>query len=142
MARAACRVRSADAAGLDAVIAADPVTDWANPNVVRASKGTVFSVPVASASTMEALAWISDHGLQIVAATPDASKLVTEADLTSPTVLAVGAEQAGLSADWLKRADIRVRIPMFGLADSLNVSTSAAIIAYEAVRQRLADGHR
>ena len=131
-----------DAAGLDAVIAADPVTDWANPNVVRASKGTVFSVPVASASTPEALAWISDHGLQIVAAAPDASQLVTEADLTSPTVIAVGAEQAGLSADWLKRADIRVRIPMFGLADSLNVSTSAAIIAYEAVRQRLADGHR
>ena len=66
-------LRTADAAGLDAVIAADPVTDWANPNVVRASKGTVFSVPVASASTPEALAWISDHGLQVVAATPTRS---------------------------------------------------------------------
>jgi len=131
-------LRTADAAGLDAVIAADPVTDWANPNVVRASKGTVFSVPVASASTQEALAWISDHGLQIVAATPDARQLVTEADLTGPTAIAVGAEQAGLSEEWLKRADVRVRIPMFGLADSLNVSTSAAIISYEAVRQRLA----
>ena len=135
-------LRTADAAGLDAVIAADPVTDWANPNVVRASKGTVFSVPVASASTPEVLAWISDHRLQVVAATPDAEQLVTEAQLTGPTVIAVGAEQAGLSAEWLKHADIRVRIPMFGLADSLNVSTSAAIIAYEAVRQRLANGHR
>ncbi len=132
--------RTADAAGLDAVIAADPVTDWANPNVVRASKGTVFSVPVASASTADALAWITDHGLQVVAATPDAEQPVTDADLTGPTVIAVGAEQAGLSAEWLKRADVRVRIPMFGLADSLNVSTSAAIICYEAVRQRLAAG--
>lgn len=131
-------LRTADAAGLDAVIAADPVTDWANPNVVRASKGTVFSVPVASASTPDTLAWISDHGLQIVAATPAAKQLVTGADLTGPTVIAVGAEQAGLSDEWLRRADVRVRIPMFGLADSLNVSTSAAIIAYEAVRQRLA----
>ncbi|MGO8956585.1 MAG: TrmH family RNA methyltransferase [Streptosporangiaceae bacterium] len=135
-------LRTADAAGLDAVIAADPVTDWANPNVVRASKGTVFSVPVASASTEEALAWITDHGLQIVAATPDAPHLVTEADLTVPAAIAVGAEQAGLPDEWLKRAGIRVRIPMFGLADSLNVSTSAAIISYEAVRQRLAAGQR
>jgi TrmH family RNA methyltransferase len=134
-------LRTADAAGLDAVIAADPVTDWANPNVVRASKGTVFSVPVASASTADALAWITDHGLQVVAATPDAEQPVTDADLTGPTVIAVGAEQTGLSAEWLKRADVRVRIPMFGLADSLNVSTSAAIICYEAVRQRLAAGH-
>ncbi len=135
-------LRTADAAGVDAVIAADPVTDWANPNVIRASKGTVFSVPVASASTPEALAWISDHGLQVVAATPTAHQLVTETDLTGPTAIAVGAEQAGLSAEWLKRADVTVRIPMFGLADSLNVSTSAAIISYEAVRQRLAAGPR
>ncbi len=134
-------LRTADAAGIDAVIAADPVTDWANPNVVRASKGTVFSVAVASASTQEALAWIGEHGLTIVAATPEARQLVTEADLTGPTVIAVGAEQAGLPDEWLKRADVRVRIPMFGLADSLNVSTSAAIISYEAVRQRLLAGH-
>jgi RNA methyltransferase, TrmH family len=130
-------LRTADAAGVAAVIAADPVTDWGNPNVVRASKGTVFSVPIASATGTEALAWIAAHGLQVVAATPDATVLVTEADLTGPTVLAVGAEQAGLPADWLERADVRVRIPMFGRADSLNVSISAAIITYEAVRQRL-----
>lgn len=133
-------LRTADAAGVGAVIAADPVTDWGNPNVVRASKGTLFSVPVASAPSAEVLAWIAGRGLQIVAATPDAPRLVTDADLTLPTVIAVGAEQAGLPADWLGRADVCVRIPMFGRADSLNVATSAAIITYEAVRQRLQGG--
>jgi len=130
-------LRTADAAGVAAVIAADPVTDWGNPNVVRASKGTVFSVPVASAPSGEVLAWVAARGLQIVAATPAATRLVTDADLTRPTAIAVGAEQAGLSDDWLERADVCVRIPMFGRADSLNVATSAAIITYEAVRQRL-----
>lgn len=130
-------LRTADAAGVAAVIAADPVTDWGNPNVVRASKGTVFAVPVASATSAEVLAWVEARGLQIVAATPDATALVTDADLTGPTVIAVGAEQAGLPADWVERASVRVRIPMFGRADSLNVSASAAILTYEAVRQRL-----
>ena len=130
-------LRTADAAGVAAVIAADPVTDWGNPNVVRASKGTVFSVPVASATTAEVLAWMTSHGLQMVAATPDARQLVTQVDLTGPTAIAVGAEKTGLSAEWLERADVRLRIPMFGRADSLNVSTSAAIITYEAVRQRM-----
>jgi RNA methyltransferase, TrmH family len=130
-------LRTADAAGVAAVIAADPVTDWGNPNVVRASKGTVFSVPVASGTSAEVLDWISAHGLQVVAATPDARQLITEADLTGPTAIAVGAEQTGLTTEWLDRADLRVRIPMFGRADSLNVSTSAAIITYEAVRQRM-----
>ncbi|HUC26075.1 MAG TPA: RNA methyltransferase [Streptosporangiaceae bacterium] len=133
-------LRTADAAAVAAVIAADPVTDWGNPNVVRASKGTVFSVPVASATTTEVLAWTAKYGLQIVAATPDATTLVTQTDLTGPTAVAVGAEQAGLPPEWLESAAIRVRIPMFGKADSLNVSTSAAIITYEAVRQRLQAG--
>jgi TrmH family RNA methyltransferase len=133
-------LRTADAAGVSAVIAADPVTDWGNPNVVRASKGALFSVPVASATGAEVLAWIAARSLQLVAATPDASTLVTDADLTGPTVIAVGAEQAGLPADWLERADVSVRIPMFGRADSLNVAASAAIITYEAVRQRLQAG--
>jgi len=133
-------LRTADAAGVAAVIAADPVTDWGNPNVVRASKGTVFSVPVASATTAEVLDWTEKHGLQIVAATPEATTLVTDTDLTGATAIAVGAEQTGLPPDWLDSASVRVRIPMFGKADSLNVSTSAAIIAYEAVRQRLQAG--
>jgi TrmH family RNA methyltransferase len=130
-------LRTADAAGVAAVVAADPVTDWGNPNVVRASKGTVFSVPVASGTSAEVLDWIETSGLQIVAAVPDARQLITETDLTGPTVIAVGAEQTGLPGQWQDRARARVRIPMFGQADSLNVSTSAAIITYEAVRQRM-----
>jgi TrmH family RNA methyltransferase len=134
-------LRTADAAGVAAVIAADPVTDWGNPNVVRASKGAVFSVPVASATSAQALDWIAGHGLRIVAATPDATTLVTDADLTGPTAIAVGAEQTGLGLEWLAHADESVRIPMFGKADSLNVSISAAIITYEAVRQRMQAAH-
>lgn len=130
-------LRTADAAGVAAVIAADPVTDWGNPNVVRASKGTIFSVPVASATGTEVLGWLKARGLQLVAAAPDAGRLITDSDLTGPTAIAVGAEQSGLPTEWLERADVTVRIPMFGRADSLNVSTSAAIITYEAVRQRL-----
>jgi len=133
-------LRTADAAGAAAVIAADPGTDWGNPNVVRASKGTIFSVPVASASTDAVLAWAAKHELRIVAATPEASQILSDADLTGPLAIAVGAEQTGLSTAWLERAEFQVRIPMFGLADSLNVSTSAAIITYEAVRQRLRVG--
>jgi RNA methyltransferase, TrmH family len=131
-------LRTADAAGVAAVIAADPATDWGNPNVVRASKGTVFSVRVASASSAEVLAWIADRSLKLVAAAPDGDVLLTDADLSGPTAIVVGSEARGLPADWLARADTRVRIPMFGRADSLNVATSAAILLYEAVRQRLA----
>jgi RNA methyltransferase, TrmH family len=131
-------LRTADAAGVAAVIAADPVTDWGNPNVVRASKGTVFSVPVASAPTTEVLAWTAERSLAVVAAAPDGEILMTEADLSGPTAIVVGSEAHGLPDVWLERAGLRVRIPMFGRADSLNVATSAAILLYEAVRQRLA----
>jgi RNA methyltransferase, TrmH family len=131
-------LRTADAAGVAAVIAADPVTDWGNPNVVRASKATVFSVPVASGTSADVLDWLAGRGLRVAAASPDAAELITEADFTGAVAIAVGAEQAGLDAQWLRRADVRVRIPMFGRADSLNVSTAAAIITYEAVRQRMA----
>ena len=88
----------------------------------------------------EVLDWVAARGLQLVAATPDAQQLASDTDLTGPTAIAVGAEQTGLPAPWLERADVRVRIPMFGRADSLNVSTSAAIVTYEAVRQRLRAG--
>jgi RNA methyltransferase, TrmH family len=131
-------LRTADAAGVAAVIAADPVTDWGNPNVVRASKGTVFSVPVASASTAEVLTWAAERSLTVVAAAPDGDVLLTEADMSGPTAIVVGSEARGLPDVWLERASTRVRIPMFGRADSLNVATSAAILVYEAVRQRLA----
>lgn len=130
-------LRTADAAGLAAVIAADPGTDWGNPNVVRASKGTVFSVPVASAASAEVLAWLAERSLALVAAAPDGGVLLTDADLSGPTAIVVGSEKHGAGATWLERADIRLRIPMFGRVDSLNVATSAAIVIYEAVRQRL-----
>jgi TrmH family RNA methyltransferase len=130
-------LRTADAAGVAAVIAAGPITDWGNPNLVRASKGTVFSVPVAAASTAETLAWLAEGDVTLVATTPHTDTLFTDVDLTGAVAIAVGAEKHGLSAELLAAAQVRARIPMFGRADSLNVATSAAIATYEAVRQRL-----
>ncbi|PZU40317.1 MAG: RNA methyltransferase [Arsenicicoccus sp.] len=129
-------LRTADAAGVDAVVAADPVTDWGNPNTVRASKGTVFSVPVAAASTEATLAWLEGHGIPLVAATPDTARVHTDVDYRGPVAIAVGTESTGLTEAILERAAHRVRIPMAGRVNSLNVATSAAIIVYEAVRQR------
>src|SRR5690606_26130985 len=131
-------LRTADAAGVDAVVAADPVTDWGNPNLVRASKGTVFSVPVVSDTTEHALAWLAEQGIPLVAATVDSDAEYTDVDYTGPVAIAVGAEKEGLSPRVQQAATHRVRIPMVGQANSLNVSTSAAIITYEAVRQRRA----
>lgn len=131
-------LRTADAAGVDAVIAADPVTDWGNPNLVRASKGTVFSVQVASDSTGASLDCLQVHGIPLVAATPDTQVEHTQVDYTGPVAVAVGAEKQGLSPEVRAAASHRVRIPMVGRANSLNVATSAAIILYEAVRQRRA----
>lgn len=133
-------LRSADAAKASAVIVCDRTTDVHNPNVVRASTGTLFSVPVAEAESGEALKWLKERGFRILAATPHAEKLHFEEDLTGNVALAVGAEQYGLTAAWMDNADIRVRIPMLGLADSLNVSAATTILVYEAVRQRLAAG--
>ncbi len=131
-------LRTADAVGADAVIAAAPITDWGNPNVVRASKGTVFAVPVAAADSVDVLSWAKAGGLRVVAATPDTDTLFTDVDFTGPSAIAVGSEKHGLSDEWLASADVLVRIPMAGLANSLNVATSAAIILYEALRQRRA----
>ncbi|MEP7192339.1 MAG: RNA methyltransferase [Actinomycetota bacterium] len=129
-------LRTADAAGVEAVLAVDPVTDWSNPNLVRASKGTVFSVPVASAGTPEALTWLSDHGIPLAATTPDTDLFYTDVDYTGPIAIAVGAEKYGLTEEILAAATYRIRIPMAGRANSLNVATSAAVVIYEAVRQR------
>ena len=129
-------LRTADAAGVDAVVAADPVTDWGNPNTVRASKGTVFSVPVASDSTPVTVEWLARHRIPLLAATPDTDTLHTDVDLTGPVAIAVGTEKEGLTEELMALAAHRVRIPMVGRADSLNVATSAAILLYEAVRQR------
>ncbi len=133
-------LRSADAAGAAAVIVCDRTTDIHNPNVVRASTGTMFSVPIVEASSEEALAYLKAHHFSILAATPHAEKLHSEVDLTGNVAIALGAEQYGLTAKWMDGADLRVRIPMLGMADSLNVSAAATILVYEAVRQRIAAG--
>jgi len=129
-------LRTADAAGVEAVVAADPVTDWGNPNLVRASKGTVFSVPVASDSTAVTLKWLSDNGIALAATTPDTDLDYTDVDYTGPIAIAVGAEKYGLTDEILAAAAYKIRIPMAGRANSLNVAASAAIVIYEAVRQR------
>lgn len=129
-------LRTADAAGVAAVIAADPVTDWGNPNLVRASKGTVFSVPVATTTTADMLAQARAAGITVLAATPDTELEHTDVDYTGPVAICVGTEKTGLTDELLAAADQRIRIPMQGKANSLNVATSAAIIVYEAVRQR------
>lgn len=131
-------LRTADAAGVAAVLAADPATDWGNPNIVRASKGTVFSLPVASATTGDILGALRRAGFRLVATTPDGDCELTDADLTGPVAIAVGAENVGLSDEMLAAAAVRLRIPMCGRVNSLNVATSGAVVVYEAVRQRAA----
>ncbi len=129
-------LRTADAAGANAVISVASVTDWGNPNVIRASKGAVFAVPVADTSQDELHAWLKDHNITIIAATPDTDIPFTEPDLTGGVALFVGSEKYGLSDFWLQHADVRVHIPMVGTVNSLNVATSGALLLYEAVRQR------
>lgn len=129
-------LRTADAAGIEAVVAVDPVTDWGNPNLVRASKGTVFSVPVASDSTAATLKWLSDNNIALAATTPDTDLDYTDLDYTGSIAIAVGAEKYGLTNEILAAAAYKIRIPMAGRANSLNVATSAAVVIYEAVRQR------
>ncbi len=129
-------LRSADAAGTDALIVCDPVTDLFNPNVVRASTGVLFSVPVVIASSEEVREWLRARGIRAVATTPSAAGLHTDTDLRGPLAIVMGSEQYGLSDYWLREADARVRIPMAGQADSLNVAMATIITLFEAVRQR------
>jgi TrmH family RNA methyltransferase len=129
-------LRTADGAGVDAVVAASPRTDLFNPNAIRASAGTMFTVPIAQAPTPQALAWLRDRGLRIVAARVDAERLYTETVLTGPLAVVLGTEADGLTDAWIADDSEPVRLPMLGVADSLNVSVSAAILLYEARRQR------
>ena len=129
-------LRTADAAGVDAVIAVDPTTDWSNPNVIRGSKGTVFTVPVASTTLGEFVPWARAHGIRLIATTPDTPTLHTDADLTGPVAIAVGTEKYGLTDAALAAADVAVRIPMAGKVNSLNAGVAAAVVVYEAARQR------
>jgi RNA methyltransferase, TrmH family len=133
--------RSADGAGADALIAASPRTDPFNPNAIRASAGTIFSIPIAAAPSPEVVAWLRERSIRIVAAMVDADELYTATDLTGPLAVAFGSEADGLTEVW-DAADIAaVRLPMRGTADSLNVSVSAAVVLYEARRQRDRKAH-
>ena len=129
-------LRGADAAGCHAVIVCDPVTDIFNPNVVRASTGVLFSVPLVVEESPRVRAWLREKGVRAVATTPAAATIYSAADLRGPLAVVMGSEQYGLSEFWLKEADLPVRIPMAGQADSLNVAMAAIITLFEAVRQR------
>jgi TrmH family RNA methyltransferase len=129
-------LRTADAAGVDAVLLCDPRVDAWNPNTVRASRGAIFSVPVIECENVSAWEWLKRKEIRVLAATPAADTLYTQANFRGPVALAVGTEDAGLTDFWLRHADVRVKIPMIGKVNSLNVSVSTALIVYEAVRQR------
>ncbi len=129
-------LRSADGAAVDAVVAASPRTDPFNPNAIRASAGTIFTVPLAAASTADVLPWLRERGVRIIAARVDGAERYADVDLTGPVALVVGAEAEGLGDAWSAGDVVAVRLPMLGVADSLNVSVTAAILFYEARRQR------
>jgi RNA methyltransferase, TrmH family len=129
-------LRSADGAGADALIAASPRTDVFNPNAIRASAGTIFSIPIAAASSPDVVGWLRERSIRVLAARVDADELYTAADLTGPLAIAFGSEADGLTEAWGAADIAAVRLPMRGIADSLNVSVSAAVVLYEARRQR------
>ncbi len=129
-------LRSADAAGVDAVLFCDPLTDLWNPNLIRASIGAVFTVPCVACSSAEAIAFLKARGIRILTAQLQDSSLYYDCDMTVGTALVMGTESTGLTDAWREAADAHIRIPMLGRLDSLNVSVSAAILLFEAVRQR------
>jgi TrmH family RNA methyltransferase len=129
-------LRSADGAGIDALIVVDGGTDLYNPNTIRASLGTIFNIPVCVAAADETLDWLRAHGMRIFAARLDAALDYTTANFTGPTAIVLGSEAAGLDAVWSADDVVPIRLPMLCIADSLNVSASAAVLFYEALRQR------
>ncbi len=131
-------LRIADGAGAGAVICTGAGADPGNANCLRASRGAAFTVPAVVAPVAETAAWLAARGVTILAATPEGGRPWDAVDLTGPVALVLGAEHEGLSPDWLAAAGDRVAIPMAGAGDSLNVATSAAVLLYEAVRQRRA----
>lgn len=129
-------LRTADAAKVDAVIICDPLTDIYNPNIIRSSVGCVFTNQVIACSTDETINWLKENGIKSYAAALTANKYYHEKDFTQPTAIVIGTEADGLTEKWLKGADEQIIIPMSGEIDSLNVSTSTAILVFEAMRQR------
>lgn len=133
-------IRTADGAGASAVIAADLRTDLYNPAAIRASLGTIFALPVVSADAASTLEFLRRHGVRIIAARVDGMMAYYEADMTGPVAIVLGSEAEGLSTLWKGDDITAVSIPMRGCADSLNVSVAAAVLLYEARRQRLVRG--
>jgi TrmH family RNA methyltransferase len=129
-------LRTADAAGLDAVIISDPQTDFYNPNVIRSSIGCVFTMPIASATSEETIAWLKKNNVAIYCTYLKASKPYHTIDFTTPSAIVMGTEATGLSDIWVKNSSSNIIIPMQGVIDSMNVSTAAAVVVFEAKRQR------
>ena len=130
-------LRSADAAGADAVIVCDPLTDLYNPNLIRASIGALFTVPTVAVSNAECIAFLKERGIKILTAQLQDSEFYYDMDMTCGTAIVMGTEATGLTDEWRRAADAHIRIPMCGQLDSLNVSVSAAVLLFEAVRQRM-----
>jgi len=129
-------LRSADAAKADAVIVCDALTDLYNPNLIRSSIGAIFTVPCVACSSEECIAFLKQRGIRILTAQLQDSSLYYDTDMRVPTAIVMGTESTGLTDQWRQAADAHIRIPMLGRLDSLNVSVSAAILLFEAVRQR------
>lgn len=131
-------LRSADAANATGVIVCDPLTDLYNPNLIRSSIGAIFTVPTVACTSEECIAFLKQHGIQILTAQLQDSHLYYDTPMSVPTAIVMGTESTGLTDVWREAADAHIRIPMMGQLDSLNVSVSAAILLFEAVRQRQA----
>ena len=129
-------LRSADAAGADAVIVCDPLTDLYNPNLIRSSLGGIFTVPCVATDSPSAIAWLKKQGIRILTAQLQDSVWYDDSDMKGGTAIVIGTESTGLTQQWREAADEHIRIPMLGRLDSLNASVSAAILLFEAVRQR------
>jgi len=130
-------MRTADAAGIDAVIVCDPLTDIYNPNAIRSGVGCIFTRQVTICTSREAIKWLTAHKIKIFAAALVEHALnYHQVDFRGPTAIVMGTEATGLSREWLEKSDAQIIIPMKGIADSMNVSTSAAVLVFEAVRQR------
>ena len=129
-------LRSADAAALDAVIICDPQTDVYNPNVIRSSVGGLFTVQTAICASKDAMDWLDENAVKSFAAELEASEFYQNIDFSGPSAIVMGTEAEGLTDTWLNYATQRIKIPMMGKIDSLNVSVSTAVLTFEAMRQR------
>ncbi|MBP7998547.1 MAG: RNA methyltransferase [Chloroflexi bacterium] len=129
-------LRTADAAGVSAILVCGEGTDIYNPNAIRASLGAIFTVPVIAAAAPTLRTWLQEQNLTLIATTPAATRPYTATDLRRPVAILMGSEAEGLSSEWLAAAAEQVQIPMCGTVDSLNVSVATALLLYEAVRQR------